>query len=161
MLFIVLQHGIFLVVYNRNTPMKSLRIFLVLISLYAFLPAGQIGANAQNTPPITVSENAGFMIELGKCQKIDGVKITFLEVLEDSRCPKDVNCVWAGQARIKIRIKEKGKVATEQEVLFDALGKEIVIHASETSVIRAIRLSSYPITSTPKRDRVYALEVRI
>ena len=139
--------------------MKSLRIFLVFIYFYAFLPVGQAGAKAQNTSSTTVTENAEFAIELGKCQKMDGVKITFLEVLEDSRCPKDVDCVWAGQARIKISIEEKGKASFEKEILFDALGKEIVIHTTETAIIKAIALSPYPMTSIPKKDRTYYLEV--
>jgi hypothetical protein len=32
------------------------------------------------------------------------LKIKFLEVVEDSRCPEGVNCVWAGNAKIKVLI---------------------------------------------------------
>ena len=140
--------------------MKSIHTFLVLISFCAFLPAGQAGAKAQNTTP-TIAENNEFTIGLGEHQKIHGVTITFLEVLEDSRCPKDVDCVWAGQAKIKISIEEKGKASFDKEILFDALGKEIVIHSSETAIIKAIALSPYPMTSMPKKDRAYYLEVRM
>lgn len=132
--------------------MKSLSIFLVLISFCAF-------AKAQNNPLTT--ENTKFTIALGKCQKMDSVKITFLEVLEDSRCPKDVDCVWAGQAKIKIRIKEKGKAAFEKEILFDGSRREIAIYTSETVAIKAVGLSPYPNTSLPKGDRAYYLEVRM
>jgi len=157
----ILQFGIFLVLDYKNTPMKLLHISLVIISFCTFLPVGQAGAKAQNTSPTTVAENPEFSIGLGKCQKINGVKITFIEVLEDSRCPKDVDCVWAGQAKIKISIKEKGKTAFEKEILFDGLGKEIVIHSSETAIIKAIALSPYPMTSIPKKDRAYFLELKI
>lgn len=34
----------------------------------------------------------------------DGPKITPLAILEDSRCPASVQCVWAGQVRISARI---------------------------------------------------------
>jgi hypothetical protein len=34
----------------------------------------------------------------------DGLRIAFVDLIEDSRCPKDVDCVWAGNARIKVRI---------------------------------------------------------
>jgi len=156
---LILQRGIFLVVHTKNTLMKSLRIFLVLVSFCTFLLAGQADAKAQNTPLETIEENTKFSLGLGKCQKMEGVKITFLEVLQDSRCPKDVDCVWAGQAKIKIRIKEKGKAAFEQEILFDGSGKEIVIYSSETVAIKAISLSPEPITSIPKKDRAYNLEV--
>lgn len=38
-----------------------------------------------------------------------GVKIAFVELVEDSRCPVDVECVWAGNAKIKIRVTKNGK----------------------------------------------------
>ena len=38
-----------------------------------------------------------------------GMKITFVEMVEDSRCPVDVECVWAGNAKIKVRITKGRK----------------------------------------------------
>lgn len=38
-----------------------------------------------------------------------GVKITFVELVEDSRCPVDVDCVWAGNAKIKVRVTKNGR----------------------------------------------------
>ncbi|PEQ11813.1 hypothetical protein B2G71_15335 [Novosphingobium sp. PC22D] len=35
---------------------------------------------------------------------VDGPKVTPLEVLEDSRCPMNARCVWAGRVRLKVRI---------------------------------------------------------
>ena len=35
---------------------------------------------------------------------VDGPAVTPLEVLEDSRCPTGVQCVWAGQLRLKVRV---------------------------------------------------------
>ena len=33
-----------------------------------------------------------------------GMNITFKKIVEDSRCPKDVNCVWAGVATAEIEV---------------------------------------------------------
>jgi hypothetical protein len=33
-----------------------------------------------------------------------GVKIRFVAVTEDSRCPKDTTCIWAGEAKAQIDI---------------------------------------------------------
>jgi hypothetical protein len=41
---------------------------------------------------------------LGETAYVDGPKVTPLEVLEDSRCPAKVSCVWAGQVRLKVRV---------------------------------------------------------
>lgn len=37
---------------------------------------------------------------LGRPARVDGVIIQVSEVLEDSRCPVDVDCVWPGQVRV-------------------------------------------------------------
>ena len=41
-------------------------------------------------------------IPLGQPAYADGPVIKAVEVLEDSRCPEDVDCVWAGQLRLKM-----------------------------------------------------------
>jgi hypothetical protein len=38
-----------------------------------------------------------------------GLKITFEAVPEDSRCPKDVDCVWAGQAQVTLQVQAPGQ----------------------------------------------------
>lgn len=38
-----------------------------------------------------------------------GVRVKFIELVDDSRCPKDVNCVWAGNAEIKVRVTKNGR----------------------------------------------------
>ena len=38
-----------------------------------------------------------------------GMTIAFTELVEDSRCPTDTTCVWAGNAKIKIRVTKNGR----------------------------------------------------
>ena len=38
-----------------------------------------------------------------------GVRIKFVELVEDSRCPVDTKCIWAGNAKIKVRVTRNGK----------------------------------------------------
>ena len=42
-----------------------------------------------------------FSLSIGESVAIKGenLKVTFLKVLEDSRCPKGVQCIWEGRAR--------------------------------------------------------------
>ena len=44
--------------------------------------------------------------------KSDKLTIEFVSVLEDSRCPTDVDCVWAGSAKVQIKVS-KGKMAAQ------------------------------------------------
>lgn len=48
---------------------------------------------------------------VGTKKKASRSKLTvqFVSVIEDSRCPEDVNCVWAGNAKIKISVKSADK----------------------------------------------------
>jgi hypothetical protein len=47
-----------------------------------------------------------FLLPIGEEAVIKGenLKISFEEVLEDSRCPKNVECVWAGRARYAVQL---------------------------------------------------------
>lgn len=35
--------------------------------------------------------------------------VKFVELVEDSRCPADTQCIWAGNAKIKIRVSKNGR----------------------------------------------------
>ena len=38
-----------------------------------------------------------------------GIRVRFVEMVEDSRCPTDTNCIWAGNAKIRLRVSRKGR----------------------------------------------------
>jgi hypothetical protein len=38
----------------------------------------------------------------------DGLRVTFAAVVEDSRCPTDAICVWAGQVVVEVRAGRDG-----------------------------------------------------
>lgn len=40
--------------------------------------------------------------------------LRFLEVASDSRCPEDVNCVWAGDAELVVTIAQNGEERTHR-----------------------------------------------
>ena len=133
--------------------MKSFRVFLVFISFYAF-------AKAQNTPSTITEVPLEFVLGVGEHQKINDVEITFLKVLEDSRCPSDVDCVWAGEAKIKVLIKEKNENSIEKVLILGASRKGAIIYSSEEIRIKAVRLSPYPTSSISKKSLEYYLEIR-
>jgi len=51
-----------------------------------------------------------FSLQSGQIARItdENLKIEFVEIVEDSRCPKGVTCVWAGQVVAKVRISSGG-----------------------------------------------------
>jgi hypothetical protein len=61
----------------------------------------------------------------------DGLRIAFVDLIEDSRCPKDVDCVWAGNARIKVRISPATGSAESYELNTTTSPRSIVIDGYE------------------------------
>lgn len=69
--------------------------------LFAVLAVGVLPAFAKRTNEVQV--------QINKAVTSNGLKIEFVELVEDSRCPADAQCVWAGNAKIKVRITKNGK----------------------------------------------------
>lgn len=55
-----------------------------------------------------ITLNQEFTLKVGQSARSEdsGLKITFASVKEESRCPKGVTCVWAGNAKILIEISK-------------------------------------------------------
>lgn len=77
-----------------------------LITLSAILLTFTISfASAQGTEQIVVKNGQQKVTKTGR------LTVKFVELLEDSRCPANVTCVWAGIARVKLRLTKNGKTA--------------------------------------------------
>ena len=48
----------------------------------------------------------------------NGLRVRPLEVLEDSRCPQNARCIWAGRLRLRVNVEGVG----EREISDDAEG---------------------------------------
>ena len=61
-------------------------------------------------PAVIVEPGASFTLAPGQTATVRGTvtRITFKQVREDSRCPVDVTCVWAGDAKIEVVIDPDG-----------------------------------------------------
>ena len=49
--------------------------------------------------------------------KATELKVRFVAVTEDSRCPRDVTCVWAGEVKVRIEIQQASRLASQVEIL--------------------------------------------
>ena len=71
-------------------------IFLTLILTLVF---GSI-VSAQNNGTLKVRVNQQ------KSHARSKLKITFVSLVEDSRCPKGAQCVWAGNAKVRVKVTD-------------------------------------------------------
>jgi len=69
-----------------------------------------------------------YSLRLGKEGKIKGedLRLTFLAVEEDSRCPKDVECISEGNARVRLMARNSKGACAEFVMNTNAATKEYV-----------------------------------
>jgi hypothetical protein len=84
-----------------------------------------------------------------------GVTVTPLEVVQDSRCPADVVCIWEGTVRLRARM-ESGLGAADQ--IFE-LGKPIT---TEAEIVTLIEVMPEPAAgkTIPAKDYVFVFEIK-
>ncbi len=97
--------------------MSPSRISAVFVGL---LGAVLMGCHADGSARADVPEfglNQAFALGGGAEALISGenLKLRFTDVLEDSRCPARVQCVWTGQARIVVSVQPPGSGPTTVE----------------------------------------------
>lgn len=64
------------------------------------LPAALALSACATTPGAPLAD--GSDVALGQKAYVDGPIVQPVEVLEDSRCPMNARCVWAGRVRVKM-----------------------------------------------------------
>jgi hypothetical protein len=59
----------------------------------------------------TVVLGQAFVVDVGESVIVAGVglTVTYVELVTDSRCPPDVQCIWAGNATIAVRLSAAGE----------------------------------------------------
>ena len=73
---------------------------------YIFVILGFIWLSAASADPAKALIGKEFSLGIGQTANIEGEKlvIKFKAVLEDSRCPVNVVCVWAGNGKVEFEI---------------------------------------------------------
>ena len=64
------------------------------------------------------NEDGSVDARLGQTVNVGGPRVTPLAVLEDSRCPMEARCVWAGRVRLSVRVST-GAGITVREIASD------------------------------------------
>ena len=68
----------------------------ILLALTAALLAGCVTTRDNEDGSVTA--------RLGQTVNVGGPRVTPLQVLEDSRCPMEARCIWAGRVRLSVRV---------------------------------------------------------
>jgi hypothetical protein len=90
----------------------------------------------------------------------EGLALTFLAVSEDSRCPTDVVCIWAGRATILVHIQRNGLSFGDFSL---TLGEDAAIPVVEREGygIRLTVLEPHPISTRPTPSYQYVANLTV
>jgi hypothetical protein len=127
----------------------------------AIVIAGAIGAAASCATvenAVVAQPGVAFDLPLGRTAAVNGngARITFKQVREDSRCPIDVTCVWAGDAKIELTISRDGSPDDVRVISLTAPNNET---ASGDLRIRLVGLAPAPRQADAGTQRAYVAQL--
>lgn len=104
---------------------------------------GTVVATTTNALPTSTTVEVG----LHQAVTVGGWSVTVVRVLEDSRCPTDVQCIQAGTVRIGVSLNG----ASSEQIL--ALGKQASL--ADGSLVTLTAVSPTKISTTPIAESDY------
>jgi hypothetical protein len=107
----------------------------------------------------TVALNEDFVLTPGESAVVaeTGIRLRFVGVDGDSRCPADVLCVQGGDALVRVDVLSFGSATQSYE--FHTAGTEPVVHGSLTIVL--VQLAPFPFSSRTIQPGEYRATFRV
>ena len=105
------------------------------------------------------------IINYGTTIAIEEIDLEFVEVLEDSRCPANVNCIQAGKAVVLVNIYVNGNISEERKLEFHPSGFTNLnintLFNTNGLRIKGLNLLPYPVAMTKTPKEAYFLDLAI
>ncbi|GAA0715552.1 hypothetical protein GCM10009430_10130 [Aquimarina litoralis] len=149
--------------FSHTFNLKAFMMKYLLIFLFLFFSFSKI--DAQSSQEKKESPQIITKLKAGKKALFGNKSIHFINVVEDSRCPTGVSCVWAGQAKVIIGIYENDILVEEKEYIISASGinpiKPQELLQSDKKTIFGYNLSPYPANGQKIDPSSYYLELLV
>jgi hypothetical protein len=107
---------------------------------------------------VVAEPGQAFSLPLGQTAAVKGsdVRLTFKDVRTDSRCPVDVQCVWAGEAKIGVIVSGNG--TTEETKILSLTPADSEAKAGSLR-IRFVGLTPVPRQADAGTPRAYVAQL--
>ena len=93
------------------------------------------------TAQVNTQYHLGEPFEIGNEERVsfekDNFSIMVAEVIEDSRCPVGVNCIWEGLIKLKLNVQKNDKVYTKEITMRGTRSTSIEIDGYEIKLLNA------------------------
>ena len=119
-------------------------------------------ATASIDVPARARPGIPFDLAFGESVEVEGTGVTikFLNVTEDSRCPADAICIWAGQVSILVGVIASG-TDPENFVLTSGAGSDVSLSERQVGdyVLKLTGVQPYPVSSQQIQPSEYVATV--
>lgn len=143
--------------------MSFLIIIAIIISIFGC-------GESETTPNPTDDEDnpAEIRLEEKFSLKIDqvvtvnpvNIKVKFLKVTEDSRCPSDVVCIWAGQVSVLLNVNNNGNDIGDVKLTLGQ-NKDDTVRDVGGYYLKLIEVKPYPISTKKIEQSEYIITLII
>ena len=133
-----------------------IKMFLTIILVLSILLA--VGCSSPSKE-VTAALGQSFDLKFGQTVSINGeqLKLTFVEMLGDSRCPKNVICIWEGEVSCKIEITYADKKYFKTLVKSGASPEFVSTEFKDYEI--QFDVQPYPEAVTQLKDQDYYLKL--
>jgi hypothetical protein len=83
--------------------------------------------------------------------------LTFEAVVEDSRCPTGVECIWEGDAAVRLRLDESEKARATHVLHTSSRFQQAFEHGE--LLVRLVNVAPHPTVDAPVRQQDYRITV--
>jgi hypothetical protein len=128
--------------------MKTLHLSMVVIGVMVTIALSPSITFADMKTVPTVNETQ-FQLRINQTFSLesDGVKIKFLNVTADSRCPSDVTCIWQGETKVLVNIIENNQDRGNFSLTSRAGQQDLAVQVFDEYSINLVKVDPYPLSS--------------
>lgn len=146
--------------------MRYLLLFGVLLLFVAcnnFMKKDAPSTSEENGTPETERLNGEYTFKYGETQEFAKSKlsIAFMEVLEDSRCPTGVDCMWEGLAKIQLGITQGANESEQTELTLRSGQPDLAKTELADYQIELLEVNPYPKKGSKIAKEDYQIRLRL
>ena len=102
------------------------------------------------------------LLSPGELFSFENKSIRFIKVVSDSRCPTDVTCIWAGEAKVLVAISENGK-EIEEKIISLRNPNNLILNFADSDRLYSLNtldLYPYPTSKNKIENSEYCLKIQ-
>ncbi|AUC82896.1 hypothetical protein [Lacinutrix sp. Bg11-31] len=135
-------------------------ILFILVILFTTAGLAQDSTKVKVDTPKIVSK-----LMYGKTISIEDLEFKFVAIESDSRCPKGVQCIWAGEAVVLLDVFKNGEKIEQKRVVFSPkislINKIGNVFSSEAFNVSSLNIAPYPKYDNKINAEDYYIQLQI